>query len=250
MRLRFRQFGVRALFAVVLLAAISFALIRLQRLSHERSCEAEVAARFDLLLVALRDYEAFNGGLPAPIVYDAQGQELQSWRLTLVPYLDLPDLPEYDRDAAWDSGGNVRLLPKVVTYYCYAPFSRAILGQDPRNSNVMAVVGKGTPFRSDTAISRADLDPDTILLIETARSDKHWMEPGDLALAAFERANGTISSTLGASGRGFHVGFADGTVWLLHSNTPLSELRKFLTVADAKEHDRELVLGAYRVTSK
>ena len=44
---------------------------------------------------------------------------------------------------------------------------------------------------------------------------------------------------------GFHVLFADGTVWFLSDKVPFETLQKFFTVGDAEKHDRETLLGPY-----
>jgi hypothetical protein len=40
-------------------------------------------------------------------------------------------------------------------------------------------------------------------------------------------------------GRGFHVGCADGTVWFVTADVPLSEIEKLCTIEGANKYGRE-----------
>jgi hypothetical protein len=86
----------------------------------------------------------------------------------------------------------------------------------------------------------ADLSPGTILAIEIKDSGVFWPEPGDLELDTIPE-----SITAGIDGDGVHVLFADGTVWYLHKEVPLDDLKKFFTVENAKLFRREDVLRPY-----
>jgi len=41
--------------------------------------------------------------------------------------------------------------------------------------------------------------------------------------------------------------FADGKPWVLSSDLPFAELRKFLTISSAERFNRDEVLGPYRL---
>lgn len=110
------------------------------------------------------------------------------------------------------------------------------------NANVVVITGPGAPFDGQRICRLTDIDSDTILAIEVADFDRHWMEPGDLSL---DEASETI--TRGLDGDGVHVLFADVSVWYLRADVPLPDLKKFLTIAGAKQYDREQVLGPYVV---
>ena len=73
-------------------------------------------------------------------------------------------------------------------------------------------------------------------------TEVHWMQPGDLSIQ-----NVPPDITSGISGRGVHVGFADGVVWFLTRDVPLDDLRKFFTVKGATRYDREFVLESYLI---
>jgi hypothetical protein len=42
-----------------------------------------------------------------------------------------------------------------------------------------------------------------------------------------------------------HVLFADEAVWFLDRDVALEDLKKFFTIEDAKQYEREQVLGPY-----
>jgi hypothetical protein len=46
---------------------------------------------------------------------------------------------------------------------------------------------------------------------------------------------------------GFFVGFADGRVWMIDDSIPFETLSPFLLVEGAKQADREIVLGPYKL---
>lgn len=115
----------------------------------------------------------------------------------------------------------------------------------------MAITGPGTAFgdgQFEPPKKLADLDAaNTILAVETASSGLHWIQPGDFDVRTMPR---TINDPTGRgiSSRhktGFHVLFADGSVWYLSNKTPFDELEKFFTVAGGKTHDREALLAPY-----
>jgi hypothetical protein len=100
--------------------------------------------------------------------------------------------------------------------------------------------GPGTAFEDERVLGFKDLDGDTVIAIEVARTDTHWMEPGDLPVDDVPP-----SIVQGLEGDGVHVLFADGQVWFLSPDVPLADLRKFFTVDGAKRYDREQLLGPY-----
>ena len=95
-------------------------------------------------------------------------------------------------------------------------------------------------------MSLKDVPPDAILIVEVRASGIPWPAPNDFDIRTMPHAINAVDGK-GISGRfagGFHVGFADG-VWFLSDNVPFETLKKFFTVADAKQYDREKLLGPY-----
>jgi hypothetical protein len=174
--------------------------------------------------------------LPPAVRTDEAGRPLCSWRFQITPFLEAM-MFGFDYDAAWDDPANRILVNSPWGCYC---LRRDRDGPERLNTNVVAIIGPGTPFGGDWTGGLDDLDPDTILAIEIANFDAHWMEPGDLHIDDVP-----ASITQGIDGQGVHVLFADGEVWYLDADVPLADLKKFFTVEGAKKHDREQVLGPY-----
>ena len=85
-----------------------------------------------------------------------------------------------------------------------------------------------------------DLPADLLLIVEVRESKTNWMQPGDFDIDNMQRAiDGKGVCISGFRRPGFHVGFADATVWLLRSGTPFEELSKFFTIESAEMHGRE-----------
>ena len=143
----------------------------------------------------------------------------------------------WDYDVAWDNPANRFTANVQRRIYCLR-YDRN--GPERSNTNVVALIGPGTPFDESGADALVDFYPDTILAIEIANFDAHWMEPGDLHIDDVPE-----SITRGIDGRGVHVLFVDGEVWYLDADVPLDDLKKFFTIEGAKKYDREQVLGPY-----
>jgi len=73
------------------------------------------------------------------------------------------------------------------------------------------------------------------------------MAPGDLDIRPMPRKIGDPQGISGVVRGGFHVGFADLSVWCLRDDTPFAAVEKFFTIEGAAAHDRESVLGPYRL---
>jgi hypothetical protein len=64
--------------------------------------------------IALHNYHDVYGHFPQNVV-DAKGVALLSWRVVIVPYLEIPDdqKPEFHLTEAWDSPHNQKLVSKM-----------------------------------------------------------------------------------------------------------------------------------------
>jgi len=129
----------------------------------------------------------------------------------------------------------VRLLSsRTPDYFC---FDHDLSNRDRQYTNVALICGPGTPFDESRTCSLEDLDDDTILAVEVADLDVHWMEPGDLHI---DRLPASLMN--GLDGQGVLVLFADSTVQYVPNSVPLDDLRKLMTIEGAKQHDRKTLL--------
>jgi len=103
------------------------------------------------LAVAALSYEAQNGKYPTNIKNEA-GNEVLSWRVALLPYLEQKSLyDQFDLQAAWDSEANQELYKETVAVYqtpaADAPFGttwKMLPDMPARMMFIAAGVGKGT----------------------------------------------------------------------------------------------------------
>ncbi len=174
-------------------------------------------------------------------------QVLYSWRAEIVPDLDSCG-GAWDPSRAWDDPSN-RELAKLSSVYAY---DTSGLGRGPASfseTDILAITGPGTAFGDGREPPKAlkDIAPQTIIAVETRASGIPWPAPGDFDIRTMPQ---TINAPdgKGISSRypsGFHVLFADSSVWLLSDRTPFETLKEFFTTADAEKHDREALLGPF-----
>lgn len=205
--------------------------------------DAVVSSSMEAILLGLSNYHDRYGEFP-PVGEDSpDGPFRSSWRFRTVPWLDGgPETlgPEFYANP-WNSSDplyqQLRRMPLPV--YCFSHRGNP-------ETKVMAITGQGTAFpKGDRSLSIEDLDwKDTILLVTSRSSGVHWMAPGDLPIDAIDAQAMRAMSLDGCS---FYVGFADGEVWRLSTDTPAADLRTLATVEGAKRADRDVVLGQYRM---
>lgn len=189
--------------------------------------------------MALLTYESEYGSLPPANTTDATGRRLHSWRSHILPQISRQRLYDaIDFSQPWNSPTN--RLPSV-TLPMFQCVSSGAGAQVPYTSYV-AVSGPETMWPDGQCRCTKDVTDgleNTILLVETPRTDIAWAEPRDLTLkevlhsfrAGDERGVG--SRHLGG---GFHVVFADGSMRYIDlSKIDEATLRALFTVAGGEE---------------
>lgn len=135
------------------------------------------------LTLAMLNYESANGHLPPAYIADETGKPIHSWRVLLLPFMEQEALyHQYSFDEPWNGPNNSKLHDEVVSLYQCPSVRR---GEQVGNTSYMVMTGKGTAFDGDheTAFSEvADGTSNTVLIVEVANSETHWMEPTDIAL--------------------------------------------------------------------
>lgn len=149
-------------------------------LIKRREADRRVACMKKLkeIAVALRSHHAVEESFPARSVRDANGKELLSWRVSILPYLDQQDLYEqFHLDEPWDSEHNKMLLTKMPKVY-----------QNPNHGSrdktlFLAVVSKESAFGGESGVKVADITDGTTktLFIIEANTDHAvpWTKPSD-----------------------------------------------------------------------
>ncbi len=195
---------------------------------------------FCLRQMLLNEPEGFHEHrLPESTTLDNNGRQLYSWRYRRYVF-HFPTGKPLVLNHQWNAPALESIRRLDVSEYCYSGTSETC---------VMAIVGKDTAFNRRHELQIRDIPADCILLVEVRKSGVHWMQPGDFDVATMPR---TINAPSGKGissilGDGFHIGFADGKVWYLSNDTPFSELEKFFTIGAAKRHNRNDILGKYKL---
>lgn len=184
--------------------------------------------------IALHNYHDVYGSFPPPLVTDANGKPMHSWRMLILPFCESKSVYDrYDFSEPWDGPNNSKLAAEMPD--CFRCPARS--EKQPKSETSYAVVtGPQTmwPGERATKISDiADKTSDTIMVVEVADSGIHWMEPRDLHVAQMPMA---INPARGQGISSPHAGvalavYADGHSQALTSNTPPEILPALLTIA-------------------
>jgi hypothetical protein len=128
---------------------------------------------------ALNAYSDRYGTYPPPVVTDAAGKPLFSWRVLILPFLGYEDLyKQFDLDQSWDSPVNSKLLSRMPQQYA-SPNS--LDAKENFECNYVLITGAGTLFPASGPLNPNKItDKPTILLIETNNGGCIWSQPGDV----------------------------------------------------------------------
>jgi len=170
---------------VVVLACGAFAvpvvslILALLNMSRETARQFECRSRIRNIASAMLAYEQDHGTLPPQSLPGPNGQPWHSWRVLLLPYLDQQELfDQYRFDEPWNGPKNRKLHDHLFTVYrCPTDDS------DLSRTSYFVVSGPGMMFEPGKQIKSTDATDgasNTILVVEAAGQDVHWMEPRDL----------------------------------------------------------------------
>lgn len=196
---------------VALVILILWTLVTPSTCLRSREAERREQCRRNLLRIvtAMRQYEDDHGSLPPAFLCDEAGKPAHSWRVLLLPYLGYEALyRRYRFDEPWEGPHNRKLADTVVAVY-RCPNDEGALAAN--TTSYVVVRGPGTAFPGSgtttlVQIRRVDGLAETALLVETALSKIHWMQPEDLDL---ERMSLRVNDFTGSpSMRSFHGDFA------------------------------------------
>ena len=125
-----------------------------------------------------------KGHFPPAYIADENGKPMHSWRVLLLPYMEQGDLfDQYSFDEPWNGPNNSKLHDVLQWPLFECPSVGR--GEQGTDTSYMLVTGKGTAFDGDnetTFLDVADGLSNTVLIVEVANSDTHWMEPVDISL--------------------------------------------------------------------
>ena len=242
------QFSLRAMIVWVAGFALFCGLLAwLGQQAREAARCSQCTGNLKQLALALLNYHDVYGCFPPAYTCDEAGTPMHSWRVLILPFLMEEALyRQYDFSQPWNGPNNRRLASDA----CKSLFQCPSAGlEDTPFASYVAVVGPGaawpgrdslrnTPFALREYSDFESLN--TILLIEIADSDIHWMEPRDLtldqALRGIEPESGLGISSHHPAGINY-VTLADAVKRLDRDADP-TELRALLLVDE--KHTRIL----------
>lgn len=191
------------------------------------------ALRLQEVGLALLSYHQAYGKLPPAVVYDKNGRPLYSWRVLVLPYLEMKHIHDKFRmDEAWDSEHNKSFLDA-----CWR--SRYGGFDPPGMTRYQVLVGPGTAFERPGLTFKDFPDglENTILVVE-ASEPVPWSKPADLVYdpkgplpgmkCEFSVPVKFLCHELGRKS-GFNAVFADGHRRFIFSSTDEKIVRALIT---------------------
>lgn len=230
------QFSLRTFLVwwTVVCVAVALSVPIVRHLRHGANRASCLGLRIGMIAFACQNYESVHGRFPPAFIADEHDVPMHSWRVLILPYLGHEGLSLYKRynfSEPWN-GPNNRLLAKDMpdVYRCPARGgSRGV------TTSYVAVVGPRTAWpgtRGRASYEITDAMSSTLLIVEVADSNIHWMEPRDMspdqAMAGVnvDRDQGISSYHPG----GACVACTDGTFMFLGEGVSPELLEALLTI--------------------
>jgi len=187
-----------AIICVILLAGVAGIAYRygqptLVKLASSRE-RAGAISNLERIASALNAYAADHGAYPLPIIRDANGKPMHSWRVAILPYLNENQIAnEYDYDKPWDSTENMEVALSIPSVYVSQSQNR----MSGYGCEYHLVVGDRTLFPKSGPLNpkRVSDDPTKTALVVEATSRQNnanvWTQPIELDIQAMTGAIGT-----------------------------------------------------------
>jgi hypothetical protein len=185
-----------------------------------------------VLGLALNGFARTNNGRFPPAAIPKDGKPLLSWRVAILPFLDLDrDARLYRKfhlDEPWDSPHNQALLKEMPPEY--APVARPDVA--PYCTYYQGFVGPGTLFDGDEGTRIADVTDGVgwTLMVAEAAEPVPWTKPEDLPYDKDQ----PLPKLGGQFADGFYVAFADGSARFLSRKVASETLRVLITRGDGE----------------
>lgn len=197
---------------------LGIALLAGSRSASEDASRAKCQSHLKQIALALHNYHVAHGSLPPPVVHDDQGRPMHSWRALLLPFLDEDLAEQYDLNEPWNGPHNSDLADRMPPVFGCSRHEGP-----PGDTDFVLIVGPGALFENAASAPRLDEVADgtsrTILLVETADSGIHWLEPRDLELPSMPREIDVPGSIRSPHRGGANIALADTSVHLLDHDT-------------------------------
>lgn len=189
---------------------------------------------------ALNAYAVQHGSYPPPVVSDASGKPLYSWRVLILEQLGESYLAgKFRRDLAWDAPENASVLSQCPSVFICPTLNRT---QVASSANYALIMGNNTLFPSSGPLSPSQVTDGrdrTLLVVEVERAGGEWSQPWDIDVAKLNTkiGFGGINAIGGNHVGGGAIAFADGTPgWLPEALSP-ALLRGLISPAGGEQID-------------
>jgi len=87
---------------------------------REAAARTQAVNNLKCIGLAMHNYHDMHKRLPPAAICDATGRPLLSWRVALLPFVDVAEnklYGEFKLDEAWDSPHNLKLLERMPFVY-------------------------------------------------------------------------------------------------------------------------------------
>ncbi|MFN0198693.1 MAG: DUF1559 domain-containing protein [Planctomycetaceae bacterium] len=170
------------LIALGIVVAFLAWLIPAVRNAREAARRMGCESHLNQLELAFHNYHDMYGSFPPAYVPDADGKPMHSWRVLILPFIDqVAVYRQYHFNEPWNGPNNSKLSGQIHNDFYQCP--SGILEDNSYHTNYVVITGSGTPFPDSSSTTMEDFKDgteNTILIVEIANSDIHWMEPRDL----------------------------------------------------------------------
>lgn len=227
------RFSCRSLLIAVTILAVLIAatvtLIRQNRLAGQRiHCKNNLRA----IGVALANYYDVYKKFPCAVTYAEDGTPLHSWRTAIMPYITSEmQLRGYSYREPWNGPAN-RLLGTSEASWFRCPSAPST--QDAMCTNYVMLIDdrpgqpNGPPNRPGSVPLRPNQN-NSVIVIEIADSDIHWMEPRDVLLSELSmQINDRTRRSIASYHGGAYVVHADGSPEMLDESSTEARIRLLL----------------------
>lgn len=229
-----RPFQFRLVHLLVALTVVGVLLaltVPAWRAAREAAIRSHCQNNLKQLVIALHNYHDTHLCFPPARYADANGKSMHSWRVLITPFLEASSFySQYSFAEPWNGPNNAKLGGQFNWVFTCPSNGRSGF------TNYVAVVGPGTIWPEGKQAKIADVTDgisNTLMIVEIAHSDIHWMEPRDLPVE--ELATWLDPQhrpqLLGNHIEGGLVAYADGHVELLPRDVTIERLKALVTAA-------------------
>jgi prepilin-type processing-associated H-X9-DG protein len=220
----------RTFYVVIIVGLLAGFIDATSPRSHQPARRSVCSNNLRQIGIALQEYHQKYGSFPPAFVADSAGKPLYSWRVLILPFMDLQRLfAAFVPDQPWDGPTNAKLARATLAQYLCPSGT-----ETPATTDYVAVVGPNTAWPGAKGSKLSDFkDPSkTILIIEIENAGINWAEPRDLYIGQMapgvnpKSGQGPSSNHRG----GVNAVFADGHIEFIPDDIDPKELAEMFEI--------------------